>query len=114
MKRWFILAAPFFALMALEAMADKGWTAVETLKAGGEAQTVAVNRPISKVAITCGDGNVTIQSVTVVEGGKRTSFHVASKLKKGETQQISVGDNVSCDRLVLLVEGQGTYHVRVR
>lgn len=114
MNRYVWLCWCLMMVLGPVAWADRGWTVVGQERAGSESKSFSVNQPVSKVAIACIEGQIIVQSVTVVDGDRRTPFQVANKIKSGETQQVSVGDKIQVGRLMVQVEGQGRYEVRVR
>lgn len=86
---------------------------VGSAKAGAVA-SFEVNQNISKVVISCADGEVTIKQIKLVKGKDETPFNQQASLKKGARQQFTVGNAVSCDKLQVTTEGQGSYNVLVR
>jgi len=90
------------------------WRDVASLSASSKQQEASVNQSISKVLIVCTDGSVTVERVSLVAGDKVVPFQMNSVISKGERQQITVGNNADCDKLLLVVSGQGRFEVKVR
>lgn len=107
-----ITACLLFAL--LSAQADDAWTTVASLTADGTVKEVNVGRSISKLTITCTSNSVTIASVEVINKENTYSYNVGNKLLKDQTQQVTVGNALSCDKLKITDSGTGKYVIRVR
>lgn len=109
-----ILAAALIFGAGSVVHAEGTWTTVADLTADGSSKEVAVGKNISKITITCTANSVTIKSVEVVSGEQRYSFKVGNTLIKDQTQQITVGNSLTCETLNISDEGNGKYRVRVK
>ncbi|HMP72996.1 MAG TPA: hypothetical protein PKE55_06985 [Kiritimatiellia bacterium] len=96
------------------AHAERGWTTVATLTAGGDAKEVTFTQEVSRVMITCTEGSVIINTVVVREGTKTTPHRVGTRINKDESQQIRVGDRLNVTGLRISDDGRGEYTVKVR
>lgn len=101
-------------LAGFTAVAFGDWRSLGTLNASSKQQEVAVNQQISKVLISCREGTITVERVVIVAEGRETPFNMTSLIAKGERQQITVGNQVECEKLLLQVSGQGQFEVSVR
>lgn len=90
------------------------WATVAKLSAGGGPKEVEVNRPVSKIAIKCTEGSVIINTVVVRQGGQTTPHRVATRINKGDTQQISIGNKLQVTGLRISDDSNGKYEVRVK
>ena len=99
---------------AASAYAEREWTTVGSVKAAEGTKEVRVNQAVSKVAIECTDGSVTITALTVRDGAKRIPFSFTSRLNKGEIQQVTIGDKINVSSIVIEDDGRGAYDVKVK
>lgn len=99
---------------AFSVRADGEWTVIAKLKADGSTKEVDVNQQISKVSLTCKQGEVAIQKLEVISEGKTMPYSLGAKLKKGDAQQVSVGNSINCSKLRIADDGQGEYEVRIK
>ncbi|MCB1069899.1 MAG: hypothetical protein H7A43_11440 [Verrucomicrobia bacterium] len=90
------------------------WATVAKLSAGGGPKEIEVNRSVSKIAIKCTEGSVIINTVVVRQGGQTTPHRVASRINKGDTQQISIGTKLQVTGLRISDDSSGKYEVRVK
>jgi len=100
--------------LAGNALAEKEWTTVGSVKAGTESKTIQVQQQVSKIAIQCTDGTVTIETLTVNDGTKNIPFTLSSRLNKDEIQQMTVGDKLHVSSIVVKGDGKGDYDVRIK
>jgi len=90
------------------------WSGVATLSTSAKQQEVVIHQPVSKVLIVCVDGAITVEKISLVIGDKTIPFQMNSQISKGERQQVTVGSHASCDKIQLLVTGQGRFELKVR
>ena len=95
------------------ALADKGWVSVGSVKSG-ETKTLEVNQPISRVAVTCTQGQIEYKSLVVVTADKKVPYKPDARLTSGQTQPLIVGDGIACRQLIVEISGQGACEVKVR
>ena len=95
--------------------AHKGkWTVIADLTAGGGAKEVKEECRASTCLITCTDGSIIINTVVLRQGGKKTPFTVTSRLKKGESKEITIGDDVNVTGFRISDTGRGRYTVSLK
>ena len=115
MKRVYVIAAMLlFAGMSFAADDDKLWSLLGKFKAGADVKDVVVGKQISRVSFTCTEGTVTIKSIDVLSGGNVYTFHVGNALTAEKSQQVTVGNQLSCDSLRVTDDGTGSYEIRYR
>ncbi|HMP88562.1 MAG TPA: hypothetical protein PJ991_00090 [Kiritimatiellia bacterium] len=114
MKIFIIMSLLLSVIIIPQAFADREWISGGTHKAGGEAKEIKVNQAISKVVITCTEGQVTISSLTLKDGGKSIPFQFMTRLNKGESQQVTVGDKIHAGSIIINDDGRGEYSVRIK
>lgn len=105
---------PLLMWLSAPCLADGGWVEVGVERAGDDPSRFSVHRAISKVAVECLEGEIVIERVEVVSGENVTPFALLTRMKAGESQQVSVGKSIACDRLNIKASGQGRFKVRVR
>lgn len=113
MKSFVGVLVAIFLLAGGVALADKGWTTVGSIKGAGS-KTFAVNQEISRVAVTCTEGEIEFVSLDVNAGGKKTPYKPNASLSAGQTQPVSVGNQISCQEITVQIGGQGACDVKVR
>jgi hypothetical protein len=87
---------------------------VAELTAGGDAKEVAVNKEISKCMIHVVDGSVTINTLVVREGGRKTPIPVTARIEKGSKHEIDLGGRKNVTGFRISDGGRGTYRVLVK
>ena len=105
-------AALFLSLFTLPAQAES-WKEVANLEAKGGAKEVTVNKKIARFRIICMEGEVTINTIAVREGGKHTSVTVARKLSKGEEHKVELGERKMVTGLRISDGSGGRYIIKV-
>jgi hypothetical protein len=110
LKNWTIgLAA--FAVAAGVAVAD-GWYRVGDVPAGGAKEITANFQDVQAVRIQGLEGNVTVQTLWVRNGGQRDEFPVGRSLGKDEIHEIELGGRTITGFRVL-DSGSGRYAIDV-
>ena len=108
-----LVLAGFF--LAPNAQARNKFWKQTTLNAGGGAKEVSVNKKVHYIKIYCKDGSVTINTIVVREGGKKTPIKATTPLQKGQHQvwEISGGPK-QITGLRISDGGKGTYDVLLK
>lgn len=104
----------FFCVLGFMASAQADWRSVGSMKAAADEKSFSVQQPISRIVVVCTQGNVVIEKLTVIHRGGQTPYQMNSQLAKGESQRITVGEQVDCDQIKVIVSGQGEYELKVR
>lgn len=113
MKRW-IGCILVWTLLVGGTFADNEWSVIGKGKGDPSTTSIPVNQQVSRVAVVCREGSVTVKRFVVVRAGIETPYQANVTLKKGEAQKLTIGDRLEVTRFEILAEGQGTYEVRIR
>jgi len=115
MKRVFLIIVLLAGILTgASAQVDSGWTVVATEKTGDKPVVVTIDQVISKLAVACIEGEVLLDRVEVDAGEQTMDMAVKGKLRKNESQQISVGNQVQGRRITVHAAGAGRYEIRVK
>lgn len=113
MVRIYTKIAALIIMAAATAHADGEWKSFGKFKAGDE-RRIEINQKISKLAISCVDGAISVQTIVVKSEGKDLPYALHAKLNRDESQQLNVGSGVACSTVTVATEGRGTYEVRAK
>ena len=91
----------------------ESWVQVADLQARGGAKEVTVNRKIARFRIICMDGEVTINTIAVREGGSHSKVTVARKLTKGQEHKVELGARKQVSGLRVSDGSGGRYIIKV-
>ena len=89
------------------------WDRVAQLQGAGGAKEVPVNKGISSIRIRCSEGSVTINTVVIREGGRKSPMAVARNLAVGQEHVLNLGSVRMVTGLRISDGGGGTYEVFV-
>ena len=99
---------------SVSAKTPKGFVLAGSFKAGDAVECgMPTSHKIKKVRIVCTAGTVSVNTVVLREGGKKTPFPVTRRLAPGETAEVDLGGARPATGLRVSAGGQGAYNVYV-
>ncbi len=113
-KSWLVmmLAMGLVMLMGItSAWAGDYWHKIGELTKGGK---LPVNRQVSACRLECVEGVATINTLVVFDGDKKRGIPITTKLNKGETKDVSLGNKVNVTELGMSLETNGRLAVYIK
>ena len=113
-KSWLVGLLAVVAVMLLStttAWAGDYWHKIGELTKGGR---LAVNRQVSACRLESVDGVSTINTLVVFDGDNKRGIPVTTKLQKGETKDIALGNKVNVTELGMSLETTGRLFVYIK
>lgn len=99
---------------SVSAKTPKGFVLAGSFKAGDAVECgMPTSHKIKKVRIVCTAGTVSVNTVVLREGAKKTPFPVTRRLAPGETAEVDLGGARPATGLRVSAGGQGAYNVYV-
>lgn len=113
-KSWIVALLAVVSVMLLgttTAWAHDYWHKIGELTKGGK---LAVNTQISACRLECVEGVAIINTLVVFEGEKKRGIPITTKLNKGETKDVSLGNKIMVTELGMSLETTGRLAVYVK
>ena len=115
MKKSWLMMVLAVALVMLTgttgAWAGDYWHKIGELTKGGK---LPVNRQISACRLECVEGVATINTLVVFDGDNKRGIPLVTKLNKGETRDVSLGNKVNVTELGMSLETTGRLAVYIK
>jgi hypothetical protein len=98
------------SLVCSEGMA---WEDITTIKAGGDAKEIGVNKEIQKLKITCQEKPIIVNTVVMREGAKKTPFSLGKKFTPKEEFVLDLGGKHHVTGFRISDDLKGAYTLKV-
>ena len=89
------------------------WEDITTIKAGGDAKEIGINKEIQKLKITCQEKPIIVNTVVMREGAKKTPFSLGKKFTPKEEFVLDLGGKHHVTGFRISDDLKGAYTLKV-